>query len=177
MLYSGSGACVQYPPLSFRCFCHVLPYSQQTFLPSFRYIGRVELPEANTTFYGAVTIPQQHGTSTVTSTPVNIIAIPTTVDEYPSLVPSVIRQCNPQLNDKFCNANFTTSLCIGWGNPSLNFRYQLPFDPLDRHDFTFEFLSSTAAGSVTVLARCDAPPSPTQFDKTMLALPNTVSKL
>jgi len=141
------------------------------------YIGRVELPEANTTFYGTVTIPQQHGTSTVSFSPVKIIAIPTTVAEYPVLVPSVIKQCDPRIIDKFCNANFTTSLCMGWGNPSLNFRYELPFDPLDRHDFTFEFLSSTAAGSVTVLARCDSPPSPSQFDKTMLAIPNTVSKL
>jgi hypothetical protein len=142
-----------------------------------RYIGRVELPETNSTFYGAVSMPQQHSTSPVTFSSVKIIAIPTSVVEYPLLIPSVVKQCDTIRIDKFCNANFTTNLCMGWGNPSVNFRYEIPFDPLDQHDFTFEFLSSTAAGTVTALARCDLPPTPNQFDKTLLVAPKVISKL
>ena len=144
--------------------------------PFLSYIGRVELPETNSTFYGALIVPQQHSTAPTVPSAVNIIAIPTTVEEYPLLVPSKISQCDTKA-DKFCNANFTTNLCIGWGNPSLNFRFEIPFDPKDQHDFTFEFMSSPAAGTITALARCDAPPSPSQFDKTLLAVPGVSSKL
>jgi hypothetical protein len=111
-----------------------------------------------------------------TFSPVNITAIPTRVEEYPVLEPSVVTQCNDNL-DKFCNANFTTNLCLGWGHPDLNFRYELPYDPLDMHDVTFEFMASTAAGPIDVLARCDQPPTPTQFDKSMLVKPGAVGKL
>jgi len=144
--------------------------------PLLSYIGRVELPETNSTFFGALIIPQQHSTAPTAPSAVNIIAIPTTVEEYPLLVPSKISQCDTKA-DKFCNANFTTNLCIGWGLPSISFRFDVPVDPADQHDFTFEFLSSAAAGVVTVLARCDAPPSPTQYDKTLLAVPKVPSKL
>ena len=160
--------------LSSTLFIHILLAESRS--SCFRYIGRVELPETNSTFYGAVIVPEQHSASAAIFSTVNITAIPTTVEEFPVLVPSVVTLCNNNL-DKYCNANFTSNLCLGWGHPSLNFRYELPFDPLDLHDFTFEFLSSHAAGSVTVLARCDAPPTPTQFDKTMLVKPNAPSRL
>ncbi len=137
----------------------------------------MELPETNSTFYGVVSMPQQHTASAVTFSPVSIVAIPTSVVDYPILQPSTVKQCDVLLNDKFCNANFTANLCIGWGNPSLNFRFEIPFDPKDQHDFTFDFMSSPAAGTITALARCDAPPSPSQFDKTLLAVPGVSSKL
>jgi len=140
------------------------------------YVGRIELPETNATFYGALTMPQQNSGQGPPATPVDIIAIPTSVDEYPVLVPTVISKCNTAA-DKFCNANFTSSLCIGWGQPSINFRFDVPFDPNDQHDFTFQFLSSQAAGTITALARCDAPPSPTQFDKSLLAVPGVPNKM
>jgi len=162
------------PTLSATLFIHIL--LTELCSSCLRYIGRVELPETNSTFYGAVIVPQQHGSSAAIFSTVNITAIPTTVEEFPVLVPSVVTLCDNIL-DKYCNANFTSNLCLGWGHPSLDFRYELPFDPLDLHDFTFEFLSSHAAGSVTVLARCDAPPTPTQFDKTMLVKPNAPSRL
>ena len=145
---------------------------------SLSYLGRIELPETNSTFYGALTIPLQHSTAAVNPAPVNITAIPTTVESFPLLTPSIDESitCNFGL-DRFCNANFSVSLCIGWGHPSTSFRYDIIYDPFDVHDFTLQFLSSAAAGTVTVLARCDQPPTPSQFDKSMLAVPNVPGNL